>query len=153
MFKMRHAPKNRGFFQKTRAWVAQERGFTLVEILVAMGIFSFAVLGLAVGTVTLTRTNADAHSRANAVNLAQARFEELKAMNRLTLTAMTATCPAFSSGGCSDSSLLSGTTFARSWKFATVVLPTGGNATQIDVKVDWTDHGARSMTLSTAVPQ
>lgn len=153
MFKMRHAPSKGGLIETVRPWVEQNKGFTLIEILVAMGIFSFAALGLAIGTVTLTRTNADSHARANAINLAQSRFEELKAMNGPMRTALLATCPAFTSGGCSDSGALSGTTFARSWKFATVALPTGGNATQIDVKVDWTDHGNRSLTLSTAVPQ
>ncbi len=153
MFKMQHALSKRGLIQLSRARVEQNKGFTLIEILVAMGIFSFAALGLAIGTVTLTRTNADSHARANAINLAQSRFEELKAMNGPMLTGLVASCPAFTSSGCSDNPLLSGTTFARSWKFATVGLPTGGNATQIDVKVDWTDHGARSLTLSTAVPQ
>ena len=153
MFKMRHAPSKAGWIENSCARVSQNKGFTLIEILVAMGIFSFAVLGLAIGTVTLTRTNADSHSRANAINLAQARFEELKAMNGPMITGLLASCTAFTSSGCSDSASLSGTTFARSWKFATVGLPTGGNATQIDVKVDWSDHGNRSLTLSTAVPQ
>ena len=47
--------------------IQKNQGFTLIEILVSLTIFSFAVLGLAIGTVTLTRTNADSHSRASAI--------------------------------------------------------------------------------------
>ena len=50
-------------------------GFTLIEILVALTIFTFAVLGLAVGTVTITRTNNNSHLNAAAINLAQAKLE------------------------------------------------------------------------------
>ena len=63
-------------------------GFTLVEILVALTIFTFAVLGLAVGTVTITRTNNNSHLNAAAINLAQAKLEELRAMKNTVFTAL-----------------------------------------------------------------
>jgi len=131
--------------------IDQEKGFTLVEILVAVVIFSFAALGLAMGTVTLARNNADAHSRANAINVAQARLEELKAMNGATLTALTAVCTSPSSGGCSDTFSASGITFSRKWWFAVNSPVVGVN--RIDVEVAWTDHGSRALTFSAAVPQ
>ena len=50
--------------------IQNNQGFTLIEILVSLTIFSVAVLGLAIGTVTLTRTNADSQLRATAINVA-----------------------------------------------------------------------------------
>ena len=66
-------------------------GFTLVEILIAITIFCFAVLGLAIGTVSVIRTNQTSHLRASAVNLAQARLEELRAMTSTAFSGLT--CP------------------------------------------------------------
>jgi Tfp pilus assembly protein PilV len=126
-------------------------GFTLVEILVSVLIFSFAVLGLAIGTVTLTRTNADSHLRASAINVAQARLEELKAMSPAALTALVAACTSISSAGCNDTFSASGITYARRWWFAANSPIVGVN--RIEVKVDWTDHGSRTLTFTAAVPQ
>jgi type IV pilus assembly protein PilV len=127
------------------------QGFTLVEILVSITIFSFAVLGLAIGTVTLTRTNADSQSRAAAINVAQGRLEELKSMNPATVTALVAACTSASSTGCNDTHSASGMTFNRRWWFTANSPLVGVN--RIDVKVDWTDHGSRTLTFTAAVPQ
>jgi len=127
------------------------QGFTLVEILVSITIFSFAVLGLAIGTVTLTRTNADSQLRASAINVAQARLEELKAMNPATLTALVAACTSATSTGCNDTFSASGITYDRRWWFAANSPIVGVN--RIDVKVDWTDHSSRTLTFTAAVPQ
>jgi prepilin-type N-terminal cleavage/methylation domain-containing protein len=126
-------------------------GFTLVEILVSITIFSFAVLGLAIGTVSLTRTNTDSHLRASAINVAQARLEELKAMSPAALTALVATCTSITSTGCKDTFSASGITYDRRWWFAANSPIVGVN--RIDVKVDWTDHGSRTLTFTAAVPQ
>lgn len=131
--------------------IQNNQGFTLIEILVSLTIFSVAVLGLAIGTVTLTRTNADSQLRASAINVAQARLEELKAMNPATLTALVATCTSVSSTGCNDNFSASGLTYARRWWFAANSPVVGVN--RIDVKVDWTDHGSRTLTFTAAVPQ
>ena len=131
--------------------IQNNQGFTLIEILVSLTIFSVAVLGLAIGTVTLTRTNADSQLRASAINVAQARLEELKAMNPATLTALVATCTSVSSSGCNDNFSASGLTYARRWWFAANSPVVGVN--RIDVKVDWTDHGSRTVTFTAAIPQ
>jgi prepilin-type N-terminal cleavage/methylation domain-containing protein len=134
-----------------RMWLQKNQGFTLVEILVAVTIFSFAVLGLAIGTVTLTRTNADTHSRAAAINVAQARLEELKAMNAATLNGLVTACTSVSSAGCNDTFSASGITYDRRWWFAANSPVAGVN--RIDVRVNWTDHGSRTVTFTAAVPQ
>jgi prepilin-type N-terminal cleavage/methylation domain-containing protein len=126
-------------------------GFTLIETLVAMTMFSVAVLGLAIGTVTLTRTNADSHLRTTAINVAQARIEELRAMNAATLTTLAAACVSISSTGCNDTFYASGTTYDRRWWFTTNSPVVGVN--RIDVRVNWADHQNRSLTFGAAVPQ
>jgi type IV pilus assembly protein PilV len=131
--------------------IGNHQGFTLIEILVSITIFSFAVLGLAAGTVTLTRSNADSHLRAAAINVAQARLEELKSMNPATLTALVAACTSVTSTGCGDTYSASGITYSRRWWF-TANSPLAG-VNRIDVKVDWTDHGSRTLTFTAAVPQ
>jgi type IV pilus assembly protein PilV len=133
--------------------IQKNQGFTLIEILVSITIFSVAVLGLAIGTVTVTRTNADSQLRATAINVAQARLEELKAMNTTTLTALVTPCTSVTStsSSCKDTFLVSGITYDRRWWFAANSPVVGVN--RIDVKVDWTDHGSRTLTFTAAVPQ
>ena len=111
-------------------------GFTLIEILVALTIFTFAVLGLAVGTVTITRTNNNSHLNAAAINLAQAKLEELRAMKNTVFTALS--CASYSTSGCSDTQAASGKTFTRSWMITANSPAAGMN--KIDVKIDWTDY-------------
>jgi type II secretory pathway pseudopilin PulG len=134
-----------------RMRLQKSEAFTLVETLVAMTIFAFAVLGLAIGTVTLTRTNADSHLRATAINVAQARLEELKAMNAATLTTLAAACVSSSSSGCNDTYSASGTTYDRRWWFTANSPVLGVN--RIDVRINWSDHQSRSLTFGAAVPQ
>ncbi len=124
-------------------------GFTLVEILVAMTIFSFAVLALGAGTIGLIRNNQTSYLGTSAITLAQTKVEELRAMNTTTFAALA--CPSYTSTGCSDSPTASGKTFSRSWQI-TANSPVSG-VNQIDVKVDWTDYTTRSMVVSASVAQ
>jgi prepilin-type N-terminal cleavage/methylation domain-containing protein len=122
-------------------------GFTLVEILIAITIFCFAVLGLAIGTVSVIRTNQTSHLRASAVNLAQARLEELRAMTSAAFSGLL--CP--SSTPCSDSATASGVTFTRQWWITTNSPVAGVN--RIDVSVNWSDYTSQTLTFTASVPQ
>jgi prepilin-type N-terminal cleavage/methylation domain-containing protein len=122
-------------------------GFTLVEILIAITIFCFAVLGLAIGTVSVIRTNQTSHLRANAVNLAQARLEELRAMTSTAFSGLS--CP--SSTPCSDNATASGVTFTRQW-WITANSPVVG-VNRIDVTVNWSDYASQTLTFTASVPQ
>jgi prepilin-type N-terminal cleavage/methylation domain-containing protein len=126
-------------------------GFTLVEILVAISIFSFAVLGLAVGTVSTIRTNNNSHLNAAAINVAQAKLEELRAMKNTAFTALT--CPSLTpaAAGCSDTQVASGINYTRSWMITTDSPVIGVN--RIDVQIDWQDHTAQRLTFSASVLQ
>lgn len=127
--------------------VKRQDGFSLIEILVAISIFTFAVLGLAAGTVSVTRTNQNSHLNASAINLAQAKLEELKSMT--TAAFATLSCP--SSTPCSDSQVASSTTFNRQWWITTNSPVAGMN--RIDVSIAWTDYTAHSLTFNASVAQ
>ncbi|HSE87024.1 MAG TPA: prepilin-type N-terminal cleavage/methylation domain-containing protein [Candidatus Binatia bacterium] len=125
----------------------KNEGFTLVEILIAVTIFTFAVLGLAIGTVSVIQTNQTSHLRASAVNLAQARLEELRAMTSTAFSGLA--CP--NSTPCSDSPVASGVTFTRQWWITTNSPVAGVN--QIDVRINWTDYTNQTMSFTASVPQ
>ena len=122
-------------------------GFTLIEVLVAMSIFSIAVLGLAVGATTVMRANQTSLYSTIATNQAQDKLEELKAKTVATLPS----CPTYSTAGCSDTQTSSGLNFNRSWQIISNSPVTGVN--RIDIKVDWTDYTSHSLTVSSAVKQ
>ncbi len=124
-------------------------GFTLIEIMMAATIFSFAVLGLAIGTVSVIQTNQNSHLQTSAINLAQARLEELRAMTSTAFSGLS--CPTFTSIGCSDSPVASGTTFNRSWQIIANSPVIGVN--QINVMINWRDYANRSVTFTASVPQ
>ena len=129
--------------------IADIEGFTLIEIMVAVTIFSFAVLGLAIGTVSVIQTNQNSHLRASAINLGQAKLEEFRAMTITIFTGLS--CPSLNSIGCKDAPVASGTTFNRSWQI-TANSPVSG-VSQVDVLITWNDYASRTLTLSASVPQ
>ena len=125
------------------------QGFSLIEIMVAVTIFSFAVLGLAIGTVSVIQTNQNSHLQASAINLAQAKLEELRAMTSTAFSGLS--CPSLDTTGCKDTSVTSGATFARSWQI-TANSPVAG-VSQVDVRITWTDYAFRSVAFTASVPQ
>ena len=127
--------------------IHRNNAFTLVEILIALTIFSLAVLGLAIGTVSVIRTNLTSHLRASAVNLAQARLEELRAMTSTAFSGLS--CP--SSTPCFDTAVASGVTFTRQWWITTNSPVAGVN--RIDVTVNWSDYASQTLTFTASVPQ
>jgi len=127
---------------------ASRAGFSMIEVLVALGIFSVAVLGLAVGAITITRANKTSENHTVAANLAQDRLEQLKAMNATAFNAVMAACPQYTSLGCSESNLAGGA-FSRSWKI-TPASPLVGGANLIEAKIDWTDYTTNTLTVTSA---
>src|SRR5437867_12580725 len=81
------------------------KGFTVIEALMAMGIFGVAILGLAIGATTVVRANQASLSITIATNLAPDRLAYLKGRTSGTLTAG------------SETTTLSGgrVAFTRSW--------------------------------------
>ena len=122
-------------------------GFTLIEILVAMSIFSVAVLGLAVGATSVMRANQTSYFNTIATNIAQDKLEELKGS---TIAALPS-CPSYTTAGCSDTKTSLGLTFSRSWQIIANSPISGVN--RLDVKIDWTDYTSHTLTVSSAVKQ
>jgi len=118
------------------------RGFTLIEVLISMTIFSIAILGLAIGAGTVMRANQTSYFSTIAISLAQDKLEEMK-------SSALPNCPTYETGGCSDTRPFSGENFDRSWK-VTPNFPVGG-VSRIDVQVEWTDHIAHTVSISSLV--
>lgn len=118
---------------------ASRAGFSLIEVLVAIGIFSFAMLGLAVGAITITRANTTSQFHTVGTNVAQDVLEVLKAQPFAAVNTCAAACIA--------DQTFQGVTFASTWTV------TNGTATfkQINVTVTWTDTAARTLTVSSGI--
>lgn len=125
----------------------REKGFTLLEVLIAMGIFSISLLGLAIGATSIMRANQTSYFNTLATNWAQDKLEELKAMSVSALP----NCPTYTTSNCSDTKTSSGMSFTRSWQIISNSPVTGTN--RIDIKVDWTDYRSQGLTISSAVKQ
>jgi Tfp pilus assembly protein PilV len=128
--------------------VRPQGGYSLIELMVGVTIFTFAVLGLAIGTVTVTRTNQNSHLQGAAVNMAQTKMEELRSMTSTAFAALS--CPSYSTSGCSDTVTASGTIFSRSWMI-TANSPVTGVA-KIDVQIGWSDYTSHTLTFTASVP-
>lgn len=124
-------------------------GFTLVEVLVAVAIFSLALLGLAIGTISVAQTNNNSHLNAAAVNLLQEKLEQFSAMSSSAFAGLT--CPAFTTAGCSDTRTASNQNFNRSWRITANSPATG--VTTVEVKIDWTDYTSRTVTFAASLLQ
>jgi len=108
-------------------------GYSLLEILVALAIFSIAAVGLTSNVTFSIRTTHISERFTHATILAQDQLEALSAR------------PAVRVSG-SDTPQ-SG--FTRTWTVIPHTPQTG--VTQIDVTVSWTDYQPRTITLSTVV--
>ena len=120
-------------------------GFTLIEVLVSMFIFSIAILGLAVGATSIMRANQTSYYNTLATNWAQDKLEELKAMTASSITACSTNCdsPAKTAGN---------VTFTRTW---TVTSPCNGvsGLKCISITVTWTDYTNHTLAISSAVKE
>lgn len=116
-------------------------GFTLIEVLISMTIFSIAILGLAIGAGSVMRANQTSYFSTIAISLAQDKLEELKA-NPATRTSCSTNC---------DSTLPTHdrVAFTRTW-VVTDGSPVPG-VSRVDVQVDWTDYMPHTVSISSAV--
>ncbi len=114
----------------------RHRGFTLIEVLISMTIFSIAILGLAIGAGSVMRANQTSYFSTIAVNLGQDKLEELKA-NPATLASD------------SDTDTIDNVIFTRTWT-VTPNSPVSG-VSRVDVQVEWTDYITHTVSISSAV--
>jgi prepilin-type N-terminal cleavage/methylation domain-containing protein len=104
------------------------RGFSLIEVMVALCVFALGATALAETLMIAQRTRASSARWLQAVTLAEERLEHLRGGDRSE-----------------DGAPLG--EFTRSWRSETV----DGTADleRVDVMVDWTDRGVRRLTLTT----
>ncbi len=116
--------------------ITPQGGFTLIEILMAMVIFSISFLGLAAGATTVMKSNHSSYNNTVATNLAQDKLEVLRAMN---VTAI---------GGGNDTEKVGAVTFTRTWTKDDLDV---AGLRKIQVVITWIDQRAHSLTISSAV--
>jgi len=110
------------------------RGFTLIEVMVALVMFTFGALGMAALTASIMRSNRGDTNRTRASASLRQKVEEFQSLDYAAIT----------SG--SDADTLAGVVFDRTWT-VTVDSPVAG-LRHIDLIATWTDAG-RERTTST----
>lgn len=125
----------------------KERGFSLIEILIALVILSIALLALAGLMVTTTMNNAAGGHLTEAATLAQDMLERLKLtpLNILTDNGMATGEPQVDNPVGST-----GITYRRTWT-CTQPIPPVNTFHIITVTVNWVDPAAHSITIVSAV--
>jgi len=118
-------------------------GFTLIEVLVAISIFAFGMLGLAAGAISITRANKTAQFHTMATALAQEKLEQLKA----TSAGFVVTC----NSSCETAPTYLGvSSFTRKWDVLDNTPQAG--LKQIAVTIQWTDYIQHEIVVISAMP-
>lgn len=109
------------------------KGFSLIEVLVALVILSFSLLALAGLMVTTTKNNSFGSHMTEAATFAQDKLEELRAIKWEDL----------SDGNYTDQQdVKTGITYRRSWN-----VTTNGGLKTITISVNWNDRTSHSIRL------
>ena len=103
------------------------RGFTLIEVMIAMCLFAIGAAALAETLVVAQRVRASSARWGYAVGLAEERLERLRAGDR------------------SDDPAPIGE-FTRAWR--SEPFAEGADVERVDVTVDWEDRGRQRFTLT-----
>jgi len=73
------------FYKGGSGGISNQKGYTLVEVLIALGILGFGLMAVATMQVTAIKTNSRASGLSQGVTLAQAKVEELMNLPYLDL--------------------------------------------------------------------
>ena len=117
--------------------VLKTEGFTLVEILIALCILSFALLALAGLMVTTTKNNSAGGQMTEAATFSQDKLEELRTTQFDGIVQ-----------GNDQKTGAHGTQYARNWN---VVTNADGNLKTITLNLSWTDKYGHSIRMTSAV--
>jgi prepilin-type N-terminal cleavage/methylation domain-containing protein len=112
-------------------------GFTLIEILIALVIFSISILAFAGLTVTATRTGAYGGRMTEAVTFAQDKLEELKVNSWEKIVS-----------GADQETGPTGISYTRKWK---VLEKETRNLKTVSITIDWNDRVDHSISLFTVI--
>jgi type IV pilus modification protein PilV len=120
--------------------VKRERGFSLIEALIALLVVSFGMLAIASFQFTLARSSDLAKQRTEATRLAQQKMEQLRAYGRVETHTGTPHIVNYTDDVVSSTAaevLTSNATFSRTW---TVTANPSDTEKWINVMVDWVDR-------------
>jgi len=115
------------------------KGFTLIEVLVALVILSFSLLGLAGLMVSTTKNNSFGSHMTEAATFAQDKLEELRAVKWENLIDGNHTDQ---QGGST------GINYTRNWN-----VTTNGSLKTITTSVNWNDRTSHSIRLISVLSQ
>ncbi len=115
----------------------KSKGFSLIEILIALVILSIALLGLAGLMVQTTKNNSFGGRMTEAATFAQDKLEEFRAIGWVKIPPNT--------GGTDYSNGATGIVYTRNWQVAPN--PTNGNLKEITVTINWADQTNHSIRL------
>ncbi|MFO1272207.1 MAG: prepilin-type N-terminal cleavage/methylation domain-containing protein [Rubrivivax sp.] len=123
----------------------QDRGVSLIEALVALGVMAFGMLGL-VGLQSTMRSNADiAKQRSEAVRIAQEQIEQQRGF--VNLTGAGTTYANIASVGDTTYTDLTSTNSTYTWNSTVTVASTDPPFKTMAVDVNWTDRAGTAQTL------
>jgi type IV pilus assembly protein PilV len=120
----------------------KSRGFTLIEVLIAMVILSIAFLGLAGLMIQTTKNNSFGGRITEAATVAQDKLEELRATSWVAITAG------------SDRMSVNGMNFNRNWTIVpnAIVAPyTEPTLNTITIVINWNDQTNHTMRVISAI--
>ena len=124
-------------------FMGNNKGFTLIEILLALAIFSIGILAVAKMQLWNVKNNTTGNITTMATMLGRTQIETLKGVTDVTTltSGVDPNNPVDANGN-------PGGIFTRQW---TVTNPLGGNTTrQVDVQVSWARQGQnRNVVLTT----
>lgn len=122
----------------------EEAGFTVMEVLVAMSIFTIAILGLAASATSIMRANQTSQFHTAAVHLAQDKLEELRSRTVANIAGCNLNCD-------NPVPTHQNVAYTRTW-VVTPNFPVAG-VSQVAVTVQWIDRAPNSLTVTSAVSQ
>ena len=120
------------------------KGFSLIEVLVALVILSICLLGMASLMATTTNNNSYGGHLTEAATLAQDKLEQLRGTPSamMPVNATITDSPVGSTG----------ITYNRSWVAVPDILPPGNTLNLVTITVSWTDRTSHSISIVSAIP-
>ena len=119
--------------------LSKTKGFTLIEVLVALVILSFSLLALAGLMVTTTKNNAFGSHMTEAATFAQDKLEELRAIKWENL---------IDGNNTDQQGGSTGINYTRNWN-----VTTNGSLKTITINVNWNDRTSHSIRVISVLSQ